>query len=424
MKIAISGAAGRIGRIYGLGLAKQGHEVGVYDTNLSELRRLYTGTSAVIHTNNMSLVKDADVVLLYVPVPKTREVLRQMSKYLKYDAIIGSAASSKEIVAEEELNLIPRYAPQARIVEFHPMHGEQTKNSDFPRNQNILTVPVKDYPVEGVTAESMIRGLFLPMEAVVRHVDSVKQHDEMMGEVQGGNHSIAFSRDTAWYLSNTDPDKSSVYADPLDDAKSLHARRPLGLNLQVYVVTMLLNRSVPPYVQQYEDVLSEIYKMVIEGRREELCSMLEEAREHLGSQAISDSREKLSGIYGKGLDDTPNSHISDFVWGEVYKRRDKRPTDFVEFESPHYAIGRTILCGVFGGDLERFVDNAMDNPETRWQDYNYGRAVSVINQIVQSGDDAALLRHFEKLKRFFNKGMIRDLDRVAEDSTALSKKLR
>jgi len=428
LTIAISGAAGRMGRIYAPELLKQGHIVRVYDTQRSELSRLYNGTGAQIYTNNRALVEGADVVLLFVPVRKTGEVLKEMSpqrpqdghtpRYLKHDVILGSAASSKEWAAEQEQKYLSqtRY-PQVRIVEFHPMHGENIQ----PKGQNLLTVPVRD---DG-SGEALIQELFSPTGVRMKHVDSVKQHDEIMGEVQGGNHSVAFSRDTAWYLGGTDPDDNTVYADPFGDAKSLHSRRPLDLNLQVYVVTMMLNRFVPPYVQQYEDVLAEIYRKVIEGKREELYRMFEEAREHLGQDAIKDARERFAAVYGPTLDDTGNSHISDLIWGEVDKRRNTRPTDFMEFESPHYSLGRMIKYAIFGGDIRRFVDNAIDNPQTQWQDFNYARAVAVINQIVQSDDDAALLRHFERMKRFFNqKQMKRNLGTVGQHSTVLSRGLR
>lgn len=425
LTIAVSGAAGRIGRTYTLPLIRQGHKVGVYDPNRTELRRLYTGSGAEIYTNNGSLVEGADVVLLCTPVRKIPDALKDMQKHLKPDVVIGSVASSKEWVAEQETRYVqPDRHPGRRIVESHPMHAEKTEKSppDFPKGENYLTVPV--YDPDG-TGEALVQRLISPTGVKIRHVDSVKQHDEIMGEVQGGNHSVAFSRDTAWHLGGTDPDDNAVYADPFGDAKSLHSRRPLGLNLQVYAVTMLLNRFVPPYVRQYDDVLAETYRKVIEGKRKELCEMFEEAREHLGKDAIKDARERVAAVYGPTLNDTGNSHISDMIWGELDKRRNTRPTDFVEFESPHYSLGRMIKYAILGGDIRRFVDNAIDNPQTRWQDLNYARAVSVINQIIQSGDDGALLRHFERLKRFFNrKQMKRNLDMVGQHSTVLSRSLR
>ncbi|MBI2076056.1 MAG: prephenate dehydrogenase [Candidatus Aenigmarchaeota archaeon] len=423
LTVAVSGAGGRMGRIYVPELLRQGHIVRVYDPQKDVLYQ-YERQGATIYKNNRALVQGADVVLLLVPVRKTEDVLKDMSpqrpqdghilRYLKPDVILGSAASSKEWVAEQEIRYLP---PTARIVEFHPMHGENIQ----PKGQNLLTVPVRD---DG-SGEALMQELFSPTGVKIRHVDSVSEHDQIMGEVQGGNHSVAFSRDTAWYLGGTDPDDNTVYADPFGDAKSLHSRRPLDLNLQVYVVTMMLNRFVPPYVQQYEDVLAEIYRKVIEGRREELYRMFEEDREHLGKDAIKDARERFAAVYGLALDDTGNSHISDLIWAELDKRRNTRPTDFVEFESPHYSLGRMIKYAILGGDIRRFVDNAIDNPQTQWQDFNYARAVAVINQIIQSGDDVALLRHFERMKRFFNqKQMKRNLGTVGQHSTVLSRSLR
>ncbi|MBI2970798.1 MAG: prephenate dehydrogenase [Candidatus Aenigmarchaeota archaeon] len=435
--IAVSGAAGRIGKIYVPKLLAQGHVVRAYDVNRMKLEQLYKGTGAVLCTNNRQLVEGADAVLLFVPVPKVPEVLKEMNpsrpskaggipNYLRPDVVIGSAASSKEGVAnQEQWHIAQERYPHARIVDFHPMHGEQTGTSDFPKGQNILTVPVRDFPYRGKTGEALLHELFLPMGANVKHVGSAVQHDEILSDPQGGNHCIAFSRDTAWHLAGTDPDMNDVYADPLGDAKSLHSRRPLALNLEVYPVTMQHNRFVKSYIQQYEEVLAEIYRMIIEGEREALYKMFDEAREHIGHDAIRDARDRLEVSYGRNLYGTSNSHISDLAWGELYKRRNKRPADFLEFESPHYAIGRAILCAALGGDTRRFVDNAIDVPETRWQDYNYGRAVAVINQIVQSGDEAALLNHLQRLKRFFSSsGMKRDLGKIAEDSTELSRKLR
>ncbi len=448
LTIAVSGAAGRMGSTYAQELIKQGHHIKVYDPQRLRVEQLYDG-KAEICTSNTALVRGADFVLLFVPVEATGDVLKEISPirpprsyrkeggrfvlekdgkaigYLRPNVIIGSAASAKMDVAKLEEQYVSRQAyPQSRIVDFHPMHGEGVE----VKGQNLLTVPVRDFDDGSGTAEALMQELFRPMGVKIKHVDSPSVHDEMLSDPQGGNHCIAFSRDTAWYMNRTDPDGNATYTDPLGDAKSVHARRPLGLNLDVYVVTMLFNRFVPPYFQKYEDILAEVYKKVVENRREELCSMFEETREHLGRDAIRDARERLSAAYGPNLDATPNSHLSDLAWGELYKRRNKKPTDFLECESFHYALGRMILSGVFGGDVRKFVDNAIDNPQTRWQDINYLRAVAVVNQIVQSGDGAALLRHFEKLKKYFNgrEGvkMQRDLAQVGRHSIVLSRSLK
>jgi len=426
-RISITGAAGRMGMIYAPLLIEQGHEVRVYDRSLGKLESLYGNTKATLCNNNKDLVKDADIVLLLTPVPETRDVLIEMKDYLPPHAIISSAASSKERIAEAELEFAPH---GARIVDFHPMHGENKPGGTFPKDQNILTVPVLDYEINnlGETAEDILKGLFIPMGAKVKHIDNPTKHDEIMGDVQGGNHGVSKFMSGGWRFAGTDPDRSETYANPLDDMKSLFGRRPLALNLDVYVVTMLWNRFVSSYVKEYADILSEMQRLAIIGERKKLYKMAEETKEHYGLNEIKDARDRLASVYGKNLDDTTNSHISIFVWGEVDKRRNKRPADFIEFESPHYAMGRILRYAVFGGDLKRFADNAIDNPETKWQDYCYGMSVSVINQIVQggirNGNPEALLTHLQILREYFNKDMKRNLDKIAIDSTELSRKLR
>ena len=155
LKIAVTGAAGRMGRIYAPEFVKQGHDVRVFDLNRTALYGLYNGSEAKMLHTNRDLVKDADVVLLFTPVPQTEKVLKEMSKYMQENVILGSAASAKEIVAEYEL----KYAPQsARIVEFHPMHGENIK----PEGQNLIIVPVRDFIYEGREAKDILADFFFP----------------------------------------------------------------------------------------------------------------------------------------------------------------------------------------------------------------------------------------------------------------------
>ncbi len=439
LTIAVSGAAGRIGRIYAPKLLEQGHNVRVYDTHSLEVGRLYGGTAAQICTNNGQLVQDADVVLLCVPVQRIQDVLKEISpvrpdragdlrSYLKPDVIIGSTASAKVRIAGGYRTHVTSRYPKARVVEIHPMHGEQTRNSDFPRNQNMLTVPVHDFPVDGYTAEALMQGLFVPMEMRVRHIDSAEQHDEMLAVPQGDNHSIATYRATAWYRLGVDPDNNPVNTSPLDDAKSLHARRLVALNPDVYVVTMKWNEFVRDHLTEYEEILSEVDDMRIDGRRDDLCRMFENARDNIGWDAIKDARERLAAAYGtEALDSSVNSHISDLVWGEHYRRRGIKPTDFLDIESFHYTLGRIILCAVYGGDIRKLVDNYMRNPETQKHDRRFSQAVPLVNAAIE-GTDEGLLRHFGLLRRFYNGEagveMKRNLSRVSDDSAILTRKLQ
>ncbi len=395
MKIGVSGAAGGLGRMYVPEFIKQGNVVSVYDKDTFELKKLYTGSDAQICNSNAELAKYADVVLLYVPTSDIKTVLQEMHPYFKKNVILGSASSSKEMVAEEE----KIYAPKtARIVEFHPMHSGKTDLKD----RNLITVPVIDYELDGQTAESILQNLFASIGLKIKHINSPEEHDRIAMYIQGGTHLVGFSMAGLELSNETIFRKRCLHFNHMDSAKYLFAMRPLGLNLDTYAVTIMKNNFVTAYAKEYNNILSDICKKIKNGKKEELYRMFEEDKDHLGNDEIKNTRKSWEDLYGTGFDSNGTiTDVSLLALGELAKLRGVKPTDFMEFEGPHHALGRMITYGIFSGDIKKIVDN-LDNPDIYQNTLEHSGIVELINNMVQYRHEDILLDYFKSLKKSYN----------------------
>src|SRR3954471_24285517 len=124
-KLVVFGV-GLIGGSFALALKKRravGHVVGVGRSraNLLAARRL--GVIDEIATDAALAVKDADLVLLAVPLGQTRAVLAHITPHLAAHTVVTDAGSTKRDVIESARQQLG--ASFARFVPAHPIAGTE-----------------------------------------------------------------------------------------------------------------------------------------------------------------------------------------------------------------------------------------------------------------------------------------------------------
>jgi len=125
MKIAVLGAAGRMGKWFVQYFVDKGHTLTVSGINQEKLRTLAKDYGVQIAKNNLEAVKDAELTIVSVPIGKTAEVLREIVPKLKRGSIVSEIASVKagiiDVLREsskfgvQPLSLHPLFGPMQKV---------------------------------------------------------------------------------------------------------------------------------------------------------------------------------------------------------------------------------------------------------------------------------------------------------------------
>jgi prephenate dehydrogenase len=166
MKVAVLGAAGKMGKWLVQYLTSQGHTLTVFDIKREELKGLSKNFKVKIAKDNLEAVENAELTVVSVPINTTVEVLREICPRLKKGSVVVEIASIKEKIVDA-LKRFSRLDVQP--LSLHPLFGPVQKL----KKKKIALIPVFNVEKELRTAKK----IFPDAEFVV--VDA-QQHDKVM----------------------------------------------------------------------------------------------------------------------------------------------------------------------------------------------------------------------------------------------------
>ncbi|MEM2994881.1 MAG: prephenate dehydrogenase/arogenate dehydrogenase family protein [Candidatus Bathyarchaeia archaeon] len=166
MKVAILGAAGRMGRWLVQYFINQGFALTVFDIKEEGLKELSKTYKVKIARDNLDAVENAELTVVSVPIDKTVEILREVCPKLKKGSVVVEIASVKEGIVGA-LRSLSKFDVQP--LSLHPLFGPMQKL----KRKKIALISIVNAEKELETA----RKIFPDAEFVV--VDA-EQHDRVM----------------------------------------------------------------------------------------------------------------------------------------------------------------------------------------------------------------------------------------------------
>jgi prephenate dehydrogenase len=166
MKVAVLGAAGKMGKWLVQYLSNQGNILTVSDINQEGLRALSQSYHVKIAKDNLEAVRNAKLTIVSVPIDKTAEVLREIAPRLKRKSIVAEITSVKAGIIKV-LKEISKFDVQP--LSLHPLFGSLKKSGE---NKFALI------PVLNSKSELRIAKKIFPNANF--HVINAKEHDKIM----------------------------------------------------------------------------------------------------------------------------------------------------------------------------------------------------------------------------------------------------
>lgn len=186
MRVAVIGGSGKMGRWFARFLLQEGNEVTITGRNEGKLREAQQQLGVEASTDNVAAIKNAQAVLISVPIENFDTVVKQIGPYTHPEQAIIDITSIKASPVE----MMHKHIKSGLVLGSHPVFGPGAK--DITSRSFILT-PTNDE--EEALAQKVKQ--YLETRGARVTLMSPEEHDEIMAVILGLAHFIAIvSADT------------------------------------------------------------------------------------------------------------------------------------------------------------------------------------------------------------------------------------
>ncbi|TES87556.1 MAG: prephenate dehydrogenase [Dehalococcoidia bacterium] len=179
MKVAIIGGSGKMGRWFARHLLAEGDEVvisGRTESKVMEARR-ELGVDAA---SSVEAVKDADVILLSVPIETFEDIVAELAPHIQPEQVVVDVTSVKVM----PVAAMHRHLKTRLVLGTHPLFGPGAKGIT---GQNFVLTPTNNE--EEALAEK-VRD-YLETRGARVSLMTPEEHDDKMAVILGLSHFIA-----------------------------------------------------------------------------------------------------------------------------------------------------------------------------------------------------------------------------------------
>lgn len=259
---------GLMGRMYAKRFSAAGYSVNVCDrpARYEELNTEFADKHNVNVLPNGHLVsRISDWIIYSVEAEMIDSVVAEYGPSTKVGAIVGGQTSCKA----PELAAFEKHLPSdVEIVTCHSLHGPGVD----PKGQPLVIIKHRASQKSADTVEQILSCL----ESKVIHLTG-EEHDRITADTQAVTHVAFLSMGTAWAANNQFPWEIDRYVGGIENAKINITLRIYSNKWHVYAGLAILNPAAKRQIRQYAESVTELYKLMLGGHREELAQRIRQA---------------------------------------------------------------------------------------------------------------------------------------------------
>ena len=241
-------------------------DVGIIDEKISTLEEI----------NNLE-PKDADIIIIAVPVIESLKVFDAINGLFNSDITITDTASAKSLISD---HLEENYSSPTNIILSHPMAGSHNTGVGYAdeamfNNKKVLITELqnpKDYCLQLVT------NLWESLGAAVFKIDPIK-HDEIMSYASHLPHVISYAVLDS-IMKNPNENITTFSAGGLKDFVRIGGSDP-----KMWTDIFLSNKdSILKAINAYKDSLDELSELLECDNEKSLQDLLTKIKEYKNSK--------------------------------------------------------------------------------------------------------------------------------------------
>ncbi|SGZ56902.1 CIC11C00000003362 [Sungouiella intermedia] len=341
----------------------------------------------------------ADYIMYSVEAENIRKIVSTYGPSTKVGAIVGGQTSCKA----PEIQAFEDFVPSdVEIISLHSLHGPKVD----PTGQPLVFIQHRASDESAQFVQTLVSCLKSKVVSL-----SATEHDKITADTQAVTHAAFLSMGLAWKLSNQYPWETPKWIGGMENAKINISLRIYANKWHVYAGLAITNPSAHGQVLQYAASATELFTLMIQGRKQELKDRLYAAKQFVFSHnpdheslLLDDTileQFSLSKVPPEGKQ--PNSHLSLLAIVDSWHKLGIIPYDHMICSTPLFRIflGVTEYLFCSPGLLDGCIDVAVSDPSFRHDDLEFTFAARRWAEIIQRGDYAMYESTFEDTQKFF-----------------------
>lgn len=341
----------------------------------------------------------SDFIIYSVEAKNIDAVVKAFGPSTKVGAIVGGQTSCKT----PEIKAFEDHLPKdVSIVSIHSLHGPGID----PKGQPLVLIKHRasddDFNfVEKIMSTLQSRHVYLTAE----------QHDRITADTQAVTHAAFLSMGAAWSANNQFPWETARYVGGIENVKQNITLRIYSNKWHVYAGLAMLNPDAKKQIKQYAESVTELFKLMLAGNRDELRARVHTARKAVfGERADAQKklllRDDLLDEFSLGVlpeKKLKNNHLSLLAMADCWWKLGIVPYDHIICSTPPSRMWLGITEYLFCNPalLEEAIDTAIDDNTFRADDLEFTFAARDWSSRVDLGNFDGYREKFEKIQKYF-----------------------
>lgn len=244
-------------------------------------------------------------------------------------AIVGGQTSCK---APEMAAFEKHLPPDIQIISCHSLHGPQVDPTGQP-----LVIIGHRASEESLNLVERILDCF---GSRIVHL-TAETHDRITADTQAVTHAAFLSMGTAWQANQQFPWETTRYVGGIENVKINVTLRIYSNKWHVYAGLAILNPSAKEQIRQYAESVTELFKLMLGGHRDELSKRIKSAGAAVFKSGQGDKdlllRDDVLDRFSLGnvpKERTPNNHLSLLAMVDCWWKLGIVPYDHIICSTP------------------------------------------------------------------------------------------
>ncbi|EQL35473.1 prephenate dehydrogenase (NADP+), variant 1 [Blastomyces dermatitidis ATCC 26199] len=341
----------------------------------------------------------SDYIIYSVEAEAIDKIVAEYGPSTKVGAIVGGQTSCKA----PELAAFDKYLPSdVEIISCHSLHGPNVN----PKGHPLVLIQHR------ASDESLrfVESIFSSFRSKYVYL-SGEMHDRITADTQAVTHAAFLSMGTAWHANSQFPWEVPRYVGGIENVKINITLRIYANKWHVYAGLAILNPAAKKQIRQYAQSVTELFKLMLGGHREELKTRVKTAgaavfksgttqHDLLLRDDVLDRFSLSKGNSGR----MPNNHLSLLAIVDCWWNLGIVPYDHMICSTPLFRLWLGVTEYLFRNEdlLDEVLDIAIDDNTFRSDDLEFTFAARAWSECVSFGNFASYRDRFEKIQSYFS----------------------
>jgi prephenate dehydrogenase (NADP+) len=340
----------------------------------------------------------SDWIIYSVEAETIGKVVAEYAPSTKVGAIVGGQTSCKA----PELAAFEKYLPEdVEIVSCHSLHGPAVD----PKGQPLVII---QHRASQKSVDLVVQILSCLQSKVVYLTGEM--HDRITADTQAVTHAAFLSMGTAWAANNQFPWEINRYVGGIENVKINITLRIYSNKWHVYAGLAILNPAAQQQIRQYAESVTELFKLMLGGHREELETRIKTAGAAVFKAGATEHdlllRDEVLDQFSlsKGPKERmPNNHLSLLAIVDCWWKLGIVPYDHMICSTPLFRIWLGVTEYLFRNEglLDEVINTAINDHSFRSDDMEFTFAARAWSDCVTFGAFDAYRDRFETIQKYF-----------------------